>query len=155
MIIIIKLLRQTIFYDIIKTMDKFFTFQKLTEQELLSVPSVTLAWVGDAIYSLCAREYALHFNRGKPAKLNKMVTSRVNANAQSETLEKLLPILSQEELSVVRRAKNAPTTTKSKHYGIADYKRATAFEALLGYLYLSDKMDRLNELLEIIFGEEK
>ena len=136
-------------------MNKFFTYQKLTEKELLSVPSATLAWVGDAVYTLCAREYELRFNHGKPNKLHKVVTSWVNASAQSESLEKITPLLTPLELDIVRRAKNAPITTKSKHYGIADYKRATAFEALIGYLYLSDKGDRLNELLEKIFGDIK
>ena len=95
----------------------------------------------------------MRFNHGKPAKLNRMATEWVNARAQSEWLEKITPHLTDAELGVVRRAKNAPITTKSKHYGLADYKRATGFEALIGYLYLADKMDRLNEILAMIFGE--
>ncbi len=134
-------------------MIKFFTETKFSDNDLISIPSATLAWIGDAVFSLCAREYELRFNHGKPAKLNRMATEWVNARAQSEWLEKITPHLTDAELGVVRRAKNAPITTKSKHYGLADYKRATGFEALIGYLYLADKMDRLNEILAMIFGE--
>lgn len=136
-------------------MIKFFTETKFTEDELKNISSLTLAWIGDAVYSLCAREYELRFFHGKPAKLNKAVTERVNANAQSISLEKILPHLTEEEVGVVRRARNTPVNTKSKHYGIAEYKRATGFEALIGYLYLLDDLKRLNEILELIFGEEK
>lgn len=136
-------------------MIKFFTETKFTENELLSIPSSTLAWIGDAVFSLCAREYELRFNHGKPAKLNKLATVWVNAAAQAESLDKILPNLTQQEQDVVRRAKNAPITTKSKHYGLAEYKRATGLEALIGYLYLLDNSERLNEILRLIFGDKK
>lgn len=136
-------------------MIKFFTETKFTENELLSIPSSTLAWIGDAVFSLCAREYELRFNHGKPAKLNKLATVWVNAAAQAESLDKILPNLTQQEQDVVRRAKNAPITTKSKHYGLAEYKRATGLEALIGYLYLLDNNERLNEILRLIFGDKK
>ena len=136
-------------------MIKFYTETKFTEKELLNIPSSTLAWIGDAVFSLCAREFELRFNHGKPAKLNKAVTEWVNASAQSSILERILPKLTQTEQDVVRRAKNSPITTKSKHYGIAEYKRATGLEALIGYLYLLDDNERLNYVLSLIFGEEK
>ena len=136
-------------------MIKFFTETKFTENELLSIPSSTLAWIGDAVFSLCAREYELRFNHGKPAKLNKLATVWVNAAAQAESLDKISPNLTQQEQDVVRRAKNAPITTKSKHYGLAEYKRATGLEALIGYLYLLDNSERLNEILRLIFGDKK
>ena len=136
-------------------MIKFFTETKFTENELLSIPSSTLAWIGDAVFSLCAREYELRFNHGKPAKLNKLAIVWVNAAAQAESLDKILPNLTQQEQDVVRRAKNTPITTKSKHYGLAEYKRATGLEALIGYLYLLDNNERLNEILRLIFGDKK
>lgn len=136
-------------------MIKFYTETKFTEKELLNIPSSTLAWIGDAVFSLCAREFELRFNHGKPAKLNKAVTEWVNASAQSSILERISPKLTQTEQDVVRRAKNSPITTKSKHYGIAEYKRATGLEALIGYLYLLDDNERLNYVLSLIFGEEK
>ncbi len=132
-----------------------FTYSRYSESELLQIPSNTLAWVGDAVFSLCAREWELSFCKAKPVKLNKKVVGRVNANAQAEFLEKILPSLTETEIGVVRRAKNSPITTKSKHYSLAEYKKATAFEALLGWLYLSGNETRLNEILQKVFGETK
>ncbi len=132
-------------------MENLFTFREFSHDELLNISVGTLAWVGDAVYTLCAREYELAHNQGKPNQLHKMATCIVNAEAQSEALSKITPILSEIEAGVVRRAKNSPITTKSKHYGLAEYKRATGFEALLGYLYLSNNRARLNEILAIIF----
>ena len=148
-----KYLLFTTFCAIIQIMIKFFTETKFSENDLQSIPSATLAWIGDAVFSLCAREFMLRFNHGKPARLNRAAVEWVNAEAQSKWLEKIKPYLDETELGVVRRARNAPITTKSKHYGLADYRRATGLEALIGYLYLADKMDRLNEILAMIFGE--
>lgn len=136
-------------------MENFFTFREYSENELLNISVGTLAWIGDAVFSLCAREYELGKNQGKPAQLHKMVTALVNAEAQSRALDKLTPILDEVELGVVRRAKNSPITTKSKHYGLAEYKRATGFEALIGYLYLLNNRARLNEILAVVFLEGK
>ena len=132
-------------------MEKLITFRKFNEQELRNLSTSTLAWVGDAVYSLCVREYEVAHSNKKPAHLHKMATALVNADAQSQALALILPTLLPDEESVVRRAKNSPITTKSKHYGIAEYKRATGFEALIGYLYLLDRRDRLNEILAIVF----
>ena len=131
-----------------------YTFKKLDKSELLNLPVSTLAWIGDAVYTLCAREYELRFFQGKPNKLHKMATEIVNASAQSEELYKIMPLLTEVETNVVKRAINTPISTKSKHYGIAEYKRSTGLEALIGYLYLLDDKARLNEILELIFKEK-
>jgi len=130
-----------------------FTYKKYSELELINVPVATLAWVGDAFFSLCAREWELRLSNAKPVKLNKLAVAKVNAHAQAEFLQILEPKLSEDEMSIVRRARNSPITTKSKHYSLAEYKRATAFEALLGWLYLLGRQTRLNELLKMIFGD--
>ncbi len=131
------------------------TFNEYKEEELLNISVSTLAWIGDAVYSLCCREFELGKNKSKPAVLHRLATARVNAGSQSEVLERVIPILNEVELGVVRRAKNSPITTKSKHYGLAEYKRATGFEALVGYLYLLNKQERLNQILELALGEEE
>jgi len=136
-------------------MEKFLTFRKFTHEELLNVSSSTLAWVGDAVYTLCARDFELSQSCAKPNLLHKLTTGIVNAKAQSEALGEITPILNPIELGVVRRAKNSPITTKSKHYGLAEYKRATGFEALIGYLYLSNNVSRLNEILALIFEKSE
>ena len=130
-----------------------FTYKEYSELELINVPVATLAWVGDAFFSLCTREWGLRLSNAKPVKLNKQAVAKVNAHAQAEFLQILEPKLSEDEMNVVRRARNSPITTKSKHYSLAEYKRATAFEALLGWLYLLGRQTRLNELLKMIFGD--
>ena len=118
-----------------------------THTELMNIPSTTLAFVGDAYFSLLVRTAVLKNCNAKPTKLHKLTSQYVNAEAQSKLLEDILPSLNETESDVVRRARNAPNNTKSKHFGLADYKRATALEALIGYLYLSSNSNRLNELL--------
>ena len=134
-------------------MKNFTTFPQLNENELNTLPISTLAWVGDAVYSLIAREFELSKFQGKPNKLHKMATSLVNAKAQSDALDKIAHTLNEREQSIVRRARNSPITTKSKNYGLAEYKKATGLEALFGYLYLSNKQERIDEILNIILGE--
>lgn len=119
-----------------------------THTELMNIPSTTLAFIGDAYFSLLVRTIILEHCNAKPTKLHKITSQYVNAEAQSTLLDEILPKLNDIESDVVRRARNAPNNTKSKHFGLADYKRATALEALIGYLYLSDNNDRLNELLQ-------
>jgi len=135
-------------------MENFFTFREFSHDELMNISASTLAWVGDAVYTLCAREHELSISQGKPHELHKLATGIVNAEAQSEALALISPMLDEVEQGVVRRAKNSPITTKSKHFGLAEYKRATGFEALVGYLYLSNNRARLNEILGKIFTHE-
>ena len=109
-----------------------------------------LAYIGDAYFTLFCRSAVLQHHNAKPYKLNPIVTRLVNARAQSQFLEKITPMLNQTELDIVRRARNSPTTTKSKNFGLADYKRATSFEALIGYLYLLDQK-RLDSIMTKVF----
>ncbi len=136
-------------------MEKFITHKKYSLDEMQGIPSSTLAWIGDSVFSMCVREYELSKCKGKPYKLNRKAVGIENAQAQAESLDMLLGKLSDEELGVVRRAKNSPITTKSKHFGLAEYKKATALEALIGYLYLIDNISRLNEIIKAILEEER
>ena len=119
-----------------------------THNELMNIPSTTLAFVGDAYFSLLVRTTILNVCNAKPTKLHRLTSGIVNAQAQSQLLEIITPMLTHIEVDVVRRARNAPNNTKSKHYGLAEYKRATALEALIGYLYLLGDDARLNELMQ-------
>lgn len=138
-----------------ENMREFWTFREYTDAELKNVSVATLAWIGDAVYSLCAREFELRKGLAKPNQLHRLASGLVNAQAQSDALARILPHLDEEEAGVVRRAKNSPITTKSKNFGLAEYKRATGLEALVGHLYLSNKIDRLNEILALIWGENE
>lgn len=126
--------------------------QIFDREQIKNLSTDSLAYVGDAFFTLLCRNKVLLKHNAKPSKLNKTVTNLVNAHAQSEFLEKLMPNLTQEEQDVVRRARNSPTTTKSKNYGLAEYKKATSFEALLGFLFYTDKK-RLDALCEEVLKE--
>ncbi len=106
-----------------------------------------LAHLGDSVYELFVREFTI-FQTGNIKNLHKLTVSYVNAEFQAELLEKLESELSEKELDIVRRGRNLATTT-ARRVNHKLHRLATAFEALLGYLYINDK-ERLNEILKII-----
>lgn len=112
-----------------------------------NVNPVVLAFVGDAVYSLFVRERLTFTYDGKTGALNKLATAEVNAAAQAEFVNQIMPLLTEEELCVFKRARNAKKSTKAKHASVAEYNTATGFEAVLGYLYLIGDNQRLNFLL--------
>jgi ribonuclease-3 family protein len=119
----------------------------MDKQKANNINPIVLAFVGDAVYSLFVRERLTFENDGKSGQLNKLATAQVNATAQAEFIKEILPLLTEEETAVFKRARNAKKTTKAKHATIAEYNMATGFEAVLGYLYLVGENDRLNYLL--------
>lgn len=125
----------------------------LTKNEARQISPVTLAFLGDAVYSLYVRERLTVENGGKAADLQRVASKVVSAQGQSEFLEKLLPLFTEEEADVFRRGKNAKKATKSKSASNLEYSRSTGFEAVLGYLYLTGEEDRIKELLNA--SEEK
>ena len=107
---------------------------------------IVLAFVGDAVYTLLVRERLALTEGGKTSELNKMATSFVSAHGQSNTLERVLPKLTEEESDIFRRGRNAKKPTKSKNATVGEYVRSTGFEAVIGYLYLTGQNDRIREL---------
>lgn len=111
---------------------------------------ITLAFVGDAVYSLIVRE-ELVLTSDKPAdRLHKLSAQRVSAVSQYKAIEAILENLSEEELAVFKRGRNAATKHTPKNAGSRDYHYATGFETLIGYLYLSRRVDRIKELYRLI-----
>lgn len=115
--------------------------------------ALTLAYVGDDIYDLVIRTYLLSKGNNHVDVLNKMANSLVKAKSQSAIMSVLEPLLTEEELAAYKRGRNAKSATKAKNATVLDYRRATGFEALMGYLYLKGNMERLLELVKI--GLEK
>lgn len=113
----------------------------------------TLAYIGDAVFELLAREYVLEHGSRQPDRLHRHAVSIVNAAAQSGMADALMEYLSEEEQSIFRRGRNASTATTAKNQTIGDYRRATGLEALFGYLYLGRRYDRMKELF--MLGMEK
>ena len=108
---------------------------------------LVLAMIGDSVHTLFVRTYIAKEYGVKVNKMNKMVSSVVSAGAQFNTFKKIENSLSEEEQDIARRARNANIHTKAKNFSYAEYIHATALEALIGYLYLTSKQERLNEIL--------
>ena len=119
----------------------------LSEKEAAQISPVTLAFVGDAIYSLYVRDRLTLENGGRVADLQRVAAKVVSAQGQSEFLDKILPLFTEAEADVFRRGKNAKKATKSKNASALEYSRSTGFEAVLGFLYLTGKEVRIQELL--------
>ena len=123
-----------------------FEQKPLSVEEAKQMNPVTLAFLGDAVYSLYVRERMVR-KGGKPSEFQRAASKVVSARGQSAFLENVLPLFSQEEEEIYRRGRNAKKATKSKHATAAEYNRSTGFEAVLGYLYLTGNEERLYYLL--------
>ncbi len=119
----------------------------LSKEEAKQLNPVVLAFVGDAVYSLYVRETLVFSGGGKAADFQRTASKVVSAHGQSELLEKLLPLFTEEEAEVFRRGRNAKKATKSKSASVAEYNRSTGFEAVLGFLYVAGERGRIDELL--------
>ena len=108
---------------------------------------IVLAFIGDAVYSLFVREKLALETDCKTGELNKRAVGEVNAKAQAEFIRELLPLLTDEETAIFKRARNAKKTSKAKSASVVDYHLSTGFEAVLGYLYITGQYDRLNFIL--------
>lgn len=124
---------------------------KFTRDEVKLLNPLVLALVGDAVYEVFIRAYLVEENRDMNAhKIHIKAVSYVKAHAQSEYMKFLIEGLSEEELSIFKRARNSKSGTTPKNADLNEYKWATGFEALVGFLYLSEEKERLNYIFEKI-----
>lgn len=119
----------------------------MDETKANNLNPIVLAFVGDAVYTLFVREKLTFSSDYKTGELNKLATKEVKATAQAEFINDVIPLLTDKELSVYKRGRNAKKTTKAKNASVTEYNASTGFEALLGYLYLIGDYDRLNFIL--------
>lgn len=110
---------------------------------------LTLAYIGDAIYELVIRTKIVSEANMQVNKLHKKSSNLVKAQAQAQMIKLLSDELEEKEMAVYKRGRNAKSFTKAKNASVIDYRMATGFEALMGYLYLSHKSDRMMELIRI------
>lgn len=108
---------------------------------------LVLAYMGDAVYEVFIRQYVISLPNHRPNHLHRSAVRYVSAKAQAHALEACLPLLTKEELEVVKRGRNAKSGTSPKNADILDYRHSTAFECLLGYLFYAGRHDRLEELM--------
>ena len=118
----------------------------LPQVDIQTYSPLTLAYIGDAAYELVVRTFLVDQGNSRPDKLHRKASSMVKAAAQAAMAEALKDSLTEEELSVYRRGRNANVHSIPAHASRAQYQQATALEALLGYLYLQGRRDRVNQL---------
>lgn len=137
-------------------MDKMFTnLKNLTPQEVKNLNPQVLAFVGDSVYTLFIRTMLCEKFDVKSGKLHTLANEYVKAGGQSDALENIIELLTEDELAIFKRARNYKTHSVAKNANVIDYKRATGFEALIGYLYLIGNYKRLNQMLNLcVEGEE-
>ena len=126
----------------------------LENQDLRNYSPLTLAYIGDGVYELIIRTILVKKGNCPVNRLHKKASSLVKAGAQSAIMEVIEEKLTPEELSVYRRGRNAHSPTMAKHATMADYRRATGFEALMGYLYLKEDYTRMLTLIRMGIGED-
>ncbi len=118
-------------------------------QDVKSYSPLTLAFLGDNVYDLVVRTILLQQANRAVNTLNKKKSAVACAEFQAQMADRILPLLSEEELGVYKRGRNAKSYTTPKHAKIGDYRKATGVEALMGYLYLQGKTERILELMKI------
>lgn len=124
--------------------DSFF---EITNKDIRSFSPLTLAYIGDAVYEIVIRTIIVEKGNAPVNKLHHKASSLVKAVAQKEALEAILPMLTEEEEAVYKRGRNAKSYTSAKNASVIDYRIATGFEALMGFLYLMGNNERMLELV--------
>ncbi len=119
------------------------------EVDIRTYSPLTLAYIGDDVYDTIIRSIIVGRANQTPEKLHKKTSRLVKASTQAAMAEILADILTEEEADIYRRGRNAKSYTSAKNASIIDYRKATGFEALVGYLYLSNRVDRILELVHI------
>lgn len=129
-----------------QTMDTLFN-QPSKAPHLLN--PLVLAYIGDAIYELYVRQYLISQANHRPHQLHVTATQFVSAKGQAQALSHWYPELTEEELAIVKRGRNAKSGQVAKNVDVMDYRHSTGFECLLGYLYYKQQYERLKQLMDL------
>ena len=123
--------------------------------DIREINIITLAYLGDAVYEVYIREYLINSGIAKVEELQKEAIKYVSAKGQSKILYYLINnnFLTNEEIEIVKRGRNYKRESHPKNTDIITYKMATGFEALIGYLYLDNKKERLDKIINVILEE--
>ncbi len=136
--------------DFLESVEQYFGSSNLKPEQY---SSLGLAYIGDGVYDLIIRTIVIDLGNGKVKNFHRLTSSVVKAESQAKLVKEILGLLTEEELAVYRHGRNAKAATSAKNASIIDYRLATGFEALLGYLYLKHQMDR--SLFLVKYGLEK
>lgn len=135
-------------------MKDYFTLS-VDRTQLNNMNILALAHMGDAVYEILCRGWLCSHDLETIGNLHRATVSMVKAPAQAMSVKKLLPYLTEREMAVYRRGRNANVHQIPKNASRGEYAQATALEALFGWLYLQGQRDRINELFAIIMGEKE
>lgn len=125
-----------------------------SREEARRIDAGVLAFVGDAVQTLYVRARLAAELDVKSGALHRLAAHEVNATAQASALKRIESILTEEELSVYKRSRNTRKETVAKHADVVDYKIASGFEGLIGYLYLTGDVRRLSELMHVAYNDD-
>ena len=126
---------------------------RLSDDQLRAISSIGLAHMGDAVFEILVREWLCVHGKATGKGLHQATIRLVCAESQASRAQRILPLLTEEEAAVFRRGRNAQVHTIPGHATRAQYGEATALEALLGWLYLGGRRDRVNELFCVMMEE--
>ncbi len=124
----------------------------LTNKKPSQFSPLALAYIGDSVYEIFVRTRVIEEHENMPAnKLHRQTVKYVKAHAQANSIDAIMPHMTENETAVYKRGRNAKSNTAPKNADMADYRKATGFEALIGFLYLSGENERLDELMKIAY----
>lgn len=120
------------------------------EKDYTLLGGLTLAYIGDAVYEVYIRDFLIRSGQTRPNQLHRMATHYVSAKAQHYLIELMQAenILTETELSMYKRGRNAKSHTGAKNTSVAIYRSSTGFEALMGYLHMTEQKERMEELIQ-------
>lgn len=129
---------------------------KFTEVDVRALNPLVLAFIGDAVYEVFIRTHLVDLNRETCVnKLHRKTVEFVKAHSQCEIMNNIMDQLCEEEIAIFKRGRNTKSNTVPKSASVQDYRMATGFEALIGFLYLTGRHERLNEIFKIILMKSK
>lgn len=130
-------------------LDNINHFFQISPRDINSYSPLTLAYLGDAVFEIVVRTVIVEKKSGTVKSLHRQSSGLVNARAQAGLMSRIMNTLTEEEVSIFKRGRNAKSHSVAKNADIHDYRTATGFEALMGYLYLKGEMERLLELIQL------
>lgn len=133
--------------------EEFIPINK-SESEINQLSPLVWAYVGDCVYELYIRTYLVDTTKLNPHKLHVEAIKYVKAGAQAELLKEISDKLSDEEKDIVRRARNTNNHHLPKNSNVQEYMYSTAFEALIGYLYLIKRYERVKEIIDLVINKK-
>ena len=133
-----------------KNIDSYIKEQfEISPVDVKTYSPLTLAYMGDGVFDLIIRSVVVGKGNTKASQLHLRTSQIVKAHSQAVLIETLVPYLTEEEMDVYRRGRNAKSPTMAKHASMSDYRKATGLEALMGYLYVTDQFERAVELVRL------